>query len=284
MTEPSRPTFLRRKLGAKLRRLREQAGMTLDDAAPKLDKARSSLHRIETGETRANVHIVRSMMDLYDCYSEGLLAETRQALKPRWYTAYGLKDLGYLDVETEAAEVRQFSAQVIPGLLQAPGYIRALFQGHHRSNPLVVDRSVEIRGIRQQRLTSEERPLKLVAVIDEAVLRRVVGGPKVMWQQLTALASMTKLPTVTLQVLPLNAGSHSAMQGGFNVLTFPDPEDPPMLYVEYQTGALHIENLEQVNEARLSFDHVQARAMSPAESCALIERLAAEADPWRIPD
>ncbi|MET0234724.1 MAG: helix-turn-helix transcriptional regulator, partial [Kibdelosporangium sp.] len=99
MTEEPRSTFLRRKLGAKLRRQREQAKLTLAQAAPKLDRTKSALHRMETGETKVDVHIVRTMMDLYDCYDENLLDETREAGKPPWYRAFGVKDKGYVDVE-----------------------------------------------------------------------------------------------------------------------------------------------------------------------------------------
>ncbi|MET0135068.1 MAG: Scr1 family TA system antitoxin-like transcriptional regulator, partial [Kibdelosporangium sp.] len=148
--EPSRAPFLRRRLGAKLRRMREEAKYTLDEAAALLDKKRSALHRIESGQTRADVHLVRSMMDVYDRYDGDLLDETREALKPPWFRAYGVRDMGYIDVETEAAEVNEFTVQVVPGLLQTEAYMRTLFDS--RWQPEHADNHVRVRSIRQRRL------------------------------------------------------------------------------------------------------------------------------------
>ena len=149
MSEPSRPTFLRRKLGARLRRLRERAGLTLEEAAPLLDKKRSALNRVETGQTQANVHLVRSMMDLYDRYEPGLLDDVREAAKPPWYRAYGLKNMGYLDVETEAVQVREFALVDIPGLLQTRAYMHAHFATGYPRTSQQLDRDIEVRIVRR---------------------------------------------------------------------------------------------------------------------------------------
>ncbi|MET0237391.1 MAG: helix-turn-helix transcriptional regulator, partial [Kibdelosporangium sp.] len=193
MSEPSRPTFKCRKLGAKLRRMREQAGLTLRQAAPRLDKQRSALHRVETGQTKADVHLVRSMMDLYDCYDEDLLEETREALKPPWYRAYGLKNMGYLDVETEAERVMEFVLTDIPGLLQTEAYMRALFAGGISRSANQMARDIEVRRVRQHRLTDADRPLELVVVIHETALHRELGDPEVMREQLLHLIEMSNL-------------------------------------------------------------------------------------------
>jgi transcriptional regulator with XRE-family HTH domain len=146
---------------------RESAGLTLEAAGPKLDMSRSSLFRVESGETRVTVHLVRSMMDLYDRWEDGLLDAVRAALKPSWFTAYGVRDMGYTDAETEADRVWDY-----PGMLA-------------------------VRRIRQQRLTSEDDPLDLVALIDEAAPTREIGGPAVLRAQLDHLFMMAELPTVT---------------------------------------------------------------------------------------
>jgi transcriptional regulator with XRE-family HTH domain len=273
VTEPSRPTFQRRKLGAKLRRLREEARLTLDEAAPKLDKTRSALQRIETGETRADVHLVRSMMDVYDRYDEGLLDEVREALKPPWYRAYGVKIHGYVDVETEAAQVSQFQLVDIPGLLQTESFMQALFASGHSRSPEQLNNDVAVRLIRQRRLTNEDRPLHLEAVVYEAALRREVGGPRVWREQLRHLVEMSELPTVTFRVVPLEDGAWLVPSGPFNLLTFPDPEDSAMLYIEHPTGPLHIEDAAKVQRARLLFDRLRTNALSPPESVALVEQL-----------
>ncbi|MBP2331196.1 hypothetical protein JOF56_011581 [Kibdelosporangium banguiense] len=274
MTEPVRTTFQRRKLGAKLRRMKEEAGFTLGTAAPRLDRKRSALHRVETGETKADVHLVKSMMDLYDKYEEGLLDEVREALKAPWYRAYGVKDLGYIDIETEAAQVTQFLAVNVPGLLQTEAYMRALFSTVYTRSQETIDNDVIVRLIRKQRLTNEDRPLDLVAIMYEAVLHREVGGPEVMREQLQHLIDMAGLPTVTLQLLPLNGKDSWVPIGPFTVLRFPEPEDPDLLFVEYPTGSLQIEKPGQVEEAKLLFERLRTEALNPSDSVALIERLA----------
>jgi transcriptional regulator with XRE-family HTH domain len=157
VTVQQKPPYRRRKLGKRLRTLRESAGMSMDEAAAKLDKNRSSLHRIESGVYKADVHLVRSMMDVYDRFEAGLLDEVRDALKPSWFSTYGVQDMGYVDVEDEAVRVSEYSCQVLPGLLQSEAYIRAVIEGSRtRRTPKQVDGQVIVRLIRQKRLTSEE--------------------------------------------------------------------------------------------------------------------------------
>ncbi|MET0135875.1 MAG: helix-turn-helix transcriptional regulator [Kibdelosporangium sp.] len=273
MTEPTRSTFLRRKLGAKLRRMREKAEFTLDKAAAQLDKTRTALHRIEKGETKPDVHLVRSMMDLYDSYDEDLIEEVREARKPPWYRAFGTKNMGYVDVETEAARVQQLLLVDMPGLLQTESYMRALFTTDPSRSQRALNNDIAVRLIRQRRLSDEHRPLELVAVVYEPALRRKIGDPQVMHEQLRNLIDMSGLPTVTLQVVPLEGGSYRVPNGPFTLLTFPDPEDLQLLYIEYPTGSLHIEDAKEVQEATLVFDRLQNNALSPADSVALIKRL-----------
>lgn len=276
MTHP-KPPLRRRRLGKRLRALRESAGLTLEAAAPKLDLSRSSLFRVESGETRATVHLVRSMMDLYDRFEADLLDAVRAALKPSWFTAYGVLDMGYTDAETEADRVWDYPGMHLPGLLHTEAYIRALFgHVHRRRSAEQVDSQVAVRRIRQQRLASEDDPLELVALIDEAALTREIGGPAVLRAQLDHLTIMAELPTVALHVLPQRRCSPNALEGGFTLLGFPEPEEPDLLYHEYATGALHIEDEEEVREARLVFDLLRGEALNPADSVALIERHASE--------
>lgn len=269
-----KPPFLRRRLGHELRRLREQAGLSMDEAAAQLDLSRSALFRLETGESRASVHIVRSMMDLYDCWVEGLLDQTREALKRKWFHQYPSVAMGYVDVETEAVLVRDFAGLNVPGLLQTEPYMRELFVRHPlQRTPNALEEAVAVRLIRQRRLTNEEDPLELVAIVDEAVLHRRVGGVDVMRGQLEHLIEAAALPTVTVQVLPLRDGAHSAMDGAFTLLSFPEDYNPEMLYVEYITGSLHIEDADQLQAARLAFDRLRTEAHSPADSVALIKKV-----------
>ena len=250
--------------------------MTLDDAAEALDKARSTMHRIEQGETRVDIHLVRSMMDLYDQYEPDLIEQTRRAAKPGWWVSYGVADQGYIDVETEASHVREFCLSYIPGLLQTEGYMRALFEANRlQRSKREFENQVKVRLIRQLRLTDSEDSLELVALIDEGVLRKQVGGVEVMRKQLKHLLLASRLAAVTLHVLPDRMGAHDGMSGAFIVLSFPDAE-PEVLYTEYATGSLHIEADNEVREAKLMFEHLVSRALDPDESVALIERVLAE--------
>jgi DNA-binding XRE family transcriptional regulator len=273
VANPPRASYLCRKVGAKLRMLREQAGHTLTSAAPLLDKTRSALHRVETGETKPNVHLVKSMMDIYDQYDPHLLDEVRRALKPPWYRAIGVKGPGaYLGVETEATAKSEFSAQLVPGLVQTERYMRALFTAHSTDERRIT-RSIAIRLARQRRLTSADDPLNCVFVIDEAALLRQVGGPDVMREQLRRLIEVSALPTVTLHVLPLSHGAHYAMPGAFDLLAFLNPADPEYLFIEHFNGGLHIEDRDPVRKAKLGFRQLRSASLSPADSVALIEGL-----------
>ena len=201
MDAHKKPPFRRRRLGKRLRALRESAGLSMDDAAPKLDKSRTSLVRIESGEYRADVHLIRSMMDVYDRWEEGLLEAAREALKPGWFNAFGLKDMGYVDVETEASRVCEFACQNLPGLLQTEPYIRALIEGSGRRRSRNLQNEVSVRLIRQKRLTDEEHPL------------REIVEPEVMRAQLRHLVEMAALPTVTLSGVAVRRG-RAQLPGG----------------------------------------------------------------------
>lgn len=180
--------------------------------------------------------------------------------------------MGYVDVETHAQSVKEFSGLMLPGLLLTEGYIRALFEhSHRRRSAEELHNDIEVRLIRQERLTSERNPLDLAVIVDESALRRDVGGPGVMRDQLRHLVEMAQLPSVRLQVLPLKA--HSALDGGFILLSFLDRDEPDLLYVEYVTGALHIEEDAEVRACRLKFDRLGVEALSPGDSAALIKRI-----------
>ena len=245
------------------------------EASARLDKTRSALQRIETGFTKADVHFIRSAMDIYDHYDETLVEQAREAAKPPWFRAYGIKDMGYVDVETYAQSVKEFSGLKLPGLLHTEAYIRASFaHSRRRRTPEELRNDIEVRLIRQERLTSERDPLELTAIIDESALRRDVGGAEVMRGQLKHLVEVAGLPSVTIQVLPLKA--HSALDGGFILLSFLDRDEADLLYVEYVTGALHIEEDPEVRACRLKFDRLGVEALSPDDSVALIRRISQE--------
>ena len=274
MGQLTSPTFRRRKLARRLRQMRESAGLTLDEAAPKLDKTKSALSRLETAMSRADVHIVRSMMDLYDHYDPDLLDLARESRRPGWWKRFNIEDRGLIDMETEAAIELEFTLVNIPGLLQTEDYMRALFaSGKLQRSRERLENDVAVRLHRQQRLTDEEFPLQLVAILDEAALHRKVGSPEIMQVQFRHLVACGELSAVTVQVLPSDTGAHAGMDGAFMILTFPE-DDPSALYIEYPTGSLHVENPEEVEAARLVFDRLRSEALSPMDSMAFLERAA----------
>jgi transcriptional regulator with XRE-family HTH domain len=269
----------RRILARRLRKLREGARLTLDEAAPALDTSASRLSRIENGQQKADVHLVKSMLDLYDAgdvWTE-LLELAREAAKPGWYRAYGLGDNSYVGYETEAMQVQEYAAGFVPGLLQIPDYSRALYD----ASPLPRsaddrDRDIQVRMIRQERLESEDDALQFVAIIDEVVLRNPVGGGATLRAQLAHLLTASELPTVSLQVLPMGRGAHPSLASGFLILSFGDLGEPDMAYVEHALGATHLEKEPAVTLARLKFERLRTLALAPPESREMIRRIADE--------
>ena len=260
-------------MARRLRQMREAAGLTLDEAAPKLDKTKSALSRLETAMSRADVHIVRSMMDLYDHYDPDLLQLARESRRPGWWKKYGIEDRGFIDLETEASSELELSLVVIPGLLQTEAYMRALFaSGLTAATGAQQGNGTGARLHRQERLTDEEYPLELVAILDEGALRKNVGGREVMREQLTHLTRQATLPTVTLQMLPNTVGPHVGLDGAFILLGFPE-DDPDVLYVSHITGSIHIEQPAETTAAKLAFDRLRSEALNPQDSVAFIERV-----------
>lgn len=267
----------RLQLGRALREMREGAGLSVETAAPRLDWSASKLSRIENGQQAVDVHGVRSMLDLYegaDRWDE-LLELTRHTRQRGWWRAYGLDDKGYVPLEAEATTVRDVTLGFVPGLLQTESYARATFEGSvKRHTGGEIDRYVAVRLRRQRRLTSTDDPLTLVAIIDESVLHRQVGGREVMSDQRAQLVAVARLPSVTLQVLPFAAGSHPALTAGFTLLSLGDLGVPDMAYVEHPIGAVHIDKESDVARATLALDRLRTLALSPDDSVALIERVA----------
>jgi len=272
-------TLPQRQLARRLRQLREEAGLTLEEAAPRLDWSTSKLGRIETAQQSVDVHGVRSMLDLYDVGGERwteIIDMVREARKKDEWHSYGIGGQGYLRLEMDAAVVHNYQLAHVPGLLQTEDYMRALFRNSRRHpTDAEVDRDVQARLFRQRRLT-EEPALELVAIVDESALRRPVGGVEVMRAQLQQVVVRATLPSVCLQVLPFSLGVHSGMDGSFTVLGFGDPDEPEIAYIEHTANALHLHKAAEVNSCKLVFDRLRSEALSPRDSIALVERLAQE--------
>lgn len=268
----------RRMLARELRTLREEAGLTLEQAAPRLHFSVSKLSRIETAQIVIDPHWVKSMLDLFDIGGDRWTELTElavEALEPGWWKSFGIGNDAYIAYETEAARARMFTLGYVPGLFQTADYARALMEAVPlRRTAEELDRSVAARMYRKRRLTSTEAPLHVVAVIDEGALRQPVGGPAVLRAQLHRLVELAALDTVTLHVLPTSVGAHAALVSSFTVLDFGDLGEPDIASVEHVLGAVMVDKAEGVAHARLRFEHVLADALAPAASREVLLRYA----------
>lgn len=228
------PVLLRREIGRRLRDAREAAGYSLTEAAPLLDTSSSSLNCIENGTTRATVHIVRSMMDVYNARLDDLLELVRESRKKGWWAKYGILSSDFVALEAGASQVSNYELSFVPGLLQTADYARAVFEsGREPRSADWIDKRLMVRLIRQERLIDAEQPLRLDAVVHEFALHHPMGGAKVMHAQLRHLALVTELPTVSLRVLPAASVSDDAMIGGFTVLDFPDNTPSSVVHLRH---------------------------------------------------
>lgn len=264
----------RRVLARELRGLREAAGLTLEDAAARLDIAPSTLSRSESGQQQISVHVVKSMLDVYEADDrwDELLRLARAARQRGWWQAFGRGErTHFVGLETEATRARTFTAAYLPGLLQTADYARALFvAGLVWSSGEALENAVAVRMIRQERLVDPDTPLHLEAIVDETALHRPIGGPAVHRAQLAHLLRAAELPTVTLQVLPATVGAHPAIGSAFTLLSFGDLGEPDIAYVEHALGALIMDKTPEVERASLSFDRLRAEAAGLANSAALL--------------
>jgi transcriptional regulator with XRE-family HTH domain len=269
-------TLRQRRLGRELRRLREDAGLSLEEVAPQLDWSASKLSRIETGSQGVDVHGVRSMLDLYDVGGDRwteIIDLTREARQKGWWHTYGLNNAGYVALEADATAVCTYQLALVPGLLQTAEYAQAVFRG---SPPLrtdaELDRVVQVRLRRQHRLV-ENPPLELVALVDETVLRRPIGEGQVMREQLRHLVRQAALPSVCFQVVLASVGAHEGLNGSFSVLEFAESDEPGIVYLENAVNAAHVHKEAEVRGYRLAFDRLRSKALSSSDSMALVERL-----------
>jgi len=280
VTERRSPTIRRRRLGLELRRHREAAGVTIDYVAERLECSSSKISRIETGHTGATPRDVRDMLNLYgvrgaEC--DELVQIARDARMKGWWHPYSQVLTGaYVGLEAAAEEIREYTQQVVPGLLQTEEYARAMIRAARPDIGVEeVDRRVSVRMGRQSLLEADD-PVNLWVVLDEAVVSRPVGGDAVMRRQLEHLVEAADLPSVTLQLLPFEAGAHAGMDGTFAILNFPEPADADVVFAENATGGLFLEKTEELRKYRFIFDHIRAAALGPEESVSLIARLAKE--------
>ncbi|AJE39541.1 helix-turn-helix domain-containing protein [Streptomyces nodosus] len=271
------PAVRRRRLGAELRALRARAGLTSGQAAVLVGWHQSKVSRIETGASGVKPADVGLLLDAYEVQDSELrdlllvLAGSEDGGgRQNWWHAYrGVLPPAYRDfisLESQASGIRTVETSVVPGLLQTPAYARAVTRAAVGTlEDAALDTLVEVRLARQDVLRADP-PLRLNAVLDEAVLRREVGGPEVMAHQLRRILEAARLPQVRLQVLPFSAGAHIGLTGPFVIFSFPSRSDLDVVVLDHLTSSLYLERKEDLWAYIEAFSALQVHALSPEDS------------------
>jgi transcriptional regulator with XRE-family HTH domain len=279
VAETRSPVLRRRELGAMLRALRTEAGLTVEQVAESLLCSPSKVSRLETGHRGASARDIRDLSDLYQvdpAQREHLAELARESKVQAWWQPYGLPYETYVGLETEALCISDFESGVFPGLLQTPDYTRVIHEsGMPKLSSDVIEQRIEVRLVRQAVLTREDPPPpRLEAIMDEAVLHRPVGGPGVMSAQIGRVIEACELPNVTVRVLPFAAGAHPALDSTFILLGFEDL--PQVVYVEGLVGHLYVERSDDVQRYVQVFERLRAISLDEQKSLDLMSRKRAD--------
>ena len=277
-------TVLRMLLGSQLRRLREAAGITPEQAGYEIRASRSKISRLENGRVGLKSRDMTDLLTLYGLTDEGLrsrfLALVKRSNTPDWWTTYSdlLPDWfeTYIGLEAAASTIRSFEVQFVHGLFQTEDYVRAVARRGRKSAPAdEIERRVALR-LKRQDLLSRPNPPRIWSVMDEAVLRRQVGGPAVMRAQCRRLIEVAELPHVTLQAVPFASGGHAGESGSFTVLRFEEQDLPDVVYMEQLSGAIYLDQRSDVEHYLEVVDELSGEALTPAETTRFIEQVADE--------
>jgi transcriptional regulator with XRE-family HTH domain len=262
------PIVRRRELGGALREFRIRQRLTVDQVAERLLCSPSKVSRMETGRRGITSRDVRDLCDLYGVVDQAerdrLMMLAREGHQQAWWQSYDLSYAMYVGLEAGAVSISCFQSSVVPGLLQTADYARA---GHERAMPKFdpdeIERQIEAKLVRQRRLTMAE-PLSFVAVLDEAVLHRLTGGPTVMQTQLKRLMEAALLPNVTIQVIPFAVGAHPALESNFSILELSTA--PGVVYAEGLAGSIYLERQEDLERYRRIFGRLRRLALGPEDT------------------
>jgi transcriptional regulator with XRE-family HTH domain len=277
-------------IGSQLRRLREERGLTRAEAGYHIRASESKISRVELGRVGFKRRDVDDLLTLYGTTAgperDALLALVDESNAPGWWRSY--HDVTpnwfarYLGLEATATRIRTYESQFVPGLLQTEDYARAVVRlGHSSATADEIERRVGLRLKRQQEVLHRPDPPTLWAVVDEAALRRPVGGPKIMRDQIEALVGMAiKAPHIRLQVIPLAAGGHPAAGGSFTILRFgTQPQLQDLVYAEQLTGALYLEKREDVEVYYDAVNQLVVEAAQPANTIEILREISEELYP-----
>jgi hypothetical protein len=265
------PTVLRMLLGAQLRRLREAAGITRDEAGYHIRASGSKISRLELGRVSFKERDVTDLLEYYGVTDPGehdkLIQLTREANATPWHQKF--QDVipdwfqVYVGLEEAAQLIRVYEVQFVPGLLQTEEYVRAvIISGAPGMEQEEVERRVALRMGRQKVLTRENPPRYWV-IMDEAALRRPMGGRDVHVAQIERLIDLVGEPNITLQVMPFRYGGHAADGGAFTIMRFPETDLPDVVYMEYLTGAIYIDKPDEVERYAAVMERLSVAGTSP---------------------
>lgn len=277
----ARATTRRRQLGAMMRKFRARKGMTLEEAGQLVGVSKATVSRYETQEGPVKWPIVDALCREYgasDAERKAVVGLAKDAKQQGWWSSFdGLEETMnlLLTLEDEAVREDHFACLYVPGLLQTRSYTEAVQHASEmRLSAEEVERLVDLRMKRQEILT-RTKPPHLWAILDESVIRRVVGSPDVMRKQLDRLLHANESPDITLQVLPFAKGAHSAAMGSFVILGGAEPS-LDVVYVDIHVGSILMEKDGELERYRRAFDYLRAQALDMVSSSALIERVREE--------
>ncbi len=265
------PTVLRMLLGAQLRKMREQAGIGREEAGYHIRASGSKISRMELGRVSFKERDVTDLLEFYGVQDpaerEKLLQLTREANAPAWYQRFqdAVPDWFhvYVGLEEAAQLIRTYEIQFVPGQLQTEDYARSvIMQGSPGLDPQEVERRLQLR-MGRQKLLARENPPRYWAIVDEAALRRPMGGREVHIAQLQRLIDAVSEPNITLQVMPFRYGGHAAEGGAYTIFRFPEIDLPDVVYMEYLTGAHYIDKPDEVERYAAVMERLSVAATSP---------------------
>ncbi|MGW7613778.1 helix-turn-helix domain-containing protein [Streptomyces sp. NPDC054766] len=279
----SAPTVLRMVLGKRLRQLREQAGVSFEEAARAIEVTALTVRRIEKAEVGLRIPYVRELLRTYGVPAaevDDFLALAREANQPGWWYKY--RDVlpewfsAYVSLESEASVIRLYEPHYVPGLLQTHDYATALMRVGFPNEPEAdIARRVALRMKRQDLLAKSEAPA-VWAILDETVLRRPVGGPEVMRAQFDRLTEVLDMPKVRIQIMPFGAGAHPGAFGPFHHFRFGFSELPDIVYTESLVGAVYVDRPDDVVSYLEVLDRMSVQAEPVARTRAILGELRKE--------
>jgi transcriptional regulator with XRE-family HTH domain len=285
MAEGGSPLVQRRRLSAELKKARQVSGLTQDQVASDMVWSLSKIIRIESASSGISVNDLKALLQLYGVKDpeqvDSLLALARASRERSWWSEYrGVAPrslLQLIEYESAGHVVKQFETLFIPGILQIEDYARAVIENYYEEGPGPdqLRALVKLRIRREGLFDAENRP-SFHFMLDEAVVRRPVGGSSVMRRQLRRLIEVAQKPNITIEVVPFSTGLHPGMKGPFEIIEFADPLDRDSVYLESPRGDIISDDPEETLRYKKAFDRLEEASLGPRDSLTCIAKIADE--------